>query len=112
MKMLAIIALVALLVAPGMAMTDNQTAYLKGFQDGWNLLLLRLTDIPAYNEEVAKYNTSLAENLNASEAAPLLIQLCQFGAAAGAPDYPFCPLDPDHKSPRYGIRGGERLGDS
>ena len=75
MKLLAIIALLALLVAPGMAMTDNQTAYLKGFQDGWNLLFLRFTDIPAYNAEVAKFNASLAENLNESEAALRMLPL-------------------------------------
>ena len=75
MKLLAIIALLALLVAPCVAMTNNQTAYLKGFQDGWNLLFLRFTDIPAYNAEVEKFNASLLGNLNESEAAPCMLPL-------------------------------------
>lgn len=77
MKIFAAIMLALLLAGPCIAMTDNQTAYLKGFQDGWNLLFLRFTDIPAYNAEVAKYNTSLVENLNASEAAPRMLPLVE-----------------------------------
>ena len=61
--------------APCVAMTNNQSAYLQGFEDGWNLLYLRFTDSPAYNAEVAKFNASLTANLNESEAAPRMLPL-------------------------------------
>ena len=75
MKTLYLILIAAFLAAPCMAMTNNQSVYLQGFEDGWNLLSLRFTDIPAYNAEVAKFNVSLAENLNESEAAPRMLPL-------------------------------------
>ena len=75
MKTLYLILIAAFLAAPCMAMTNNQSAYLQGFEDGWNLLYLRFTDIPAYNAEVAKFNASLTANLNESEAAPRMLPL-------------------------------------
>ena len=75
MRILNLILIAAFLAAPCAAMTNNQSAYLAGFEDGWNLLYLRFTDIAAYNSEVAKYNASLIEYLNESEATPRMLPL-------------------------------------
>jgi hypothetical protein len=64
-----------LLVAPGIAMTDTQAAYLQGFQAGYNLRALWQDDVSAYNVEAAAFNASLAANLNESEAAPYMLPL-------------------------------------
>lgn len=69
MKILALIALALLLAVPGMAMTNNQTSYLAGLDDGWSLCYLRLTNLTAYNAEVDKYNAELLVGLNETEAA-------------------------------------------
>jgi hypothetical protein len=68
MKYLATIALLALLVAPCIAMTTNQSSYLAGFDDGWSICYLALHNTTAYNAEALKYNAELDANLNESEA--------------------------------------------
>ena len=72
MKLL--IAFVALLlIGQCTGMTDTQAAYLDGMQDGWHLAWLRMTDIPAYNIEVAKYNQEANESLDVTEAGRQLL---------------------------------------
>jgi hypothetical protein len=71
MKRFVIIALLALLVAPCMAMTYTQAAYMKGFDGGWSICYLRMTNITAYNEVILEYNAELNSSLNASEASAL-----------------------------------------
>jgi hypothetical protein len=66
-----ILVLLALLVAPTMAMTNNQSSYLAGFEDGWSLCYLRLSNMTAYNEAAQAYNDELNSSLNATEAAAL-----------------------------------------
>jgi len=68
MKSILAIILVACLIMPCIAMSEKQFAYFQGLEDGWSLAWLRATDITAYNEQVAEYNTELFENLNESEA--------------------------------------------
>lgn len=53
------------------AMTNDQTSYLAGFDDGWSLCYLRLSNMTAYNEQVQLYNDELNSSLNATEAAAL-----------------------------------------
>jgi hypothetical protein len=64
------LAILTLLLMAGMAsaMTNNQTSYLAGVQDGWSLCYLRMTNLTAYNAEVAVYNMEVNSSLNESEA--------------------------------------------
>jgi len=68
-----ILAIMGLLLMAGMAsaMTNNQTSYLAGLEDGWSLCYLRLSNMTAYNVEVQKYNDDLNASLTATEAAAL-----------------------------------------
>jgi hypothetical protein len=58
---------------PCIAMSEKQSAYFQGLEDGWSLAWLRATDVAAYNEQVAEYNAELFENLNESEAMEKII---------------------------------------
>lgn len=69
MKLVAIITLLVLLIAPCFGMTATQSAYLKGFEDGWNLRDLRDLNATAFNIEVQNFNDEVNSSLNASEAA-------------------------------------------
>lgn len=72
MKLL--IAILALMcIGQGMAMTNNQTAYLTGMEDGWSICYMRLTNLTAYNEVIILYNAEIVANLNESEAAGRLL---------------------------------------
>jgi len=67
------LALISLLILAGAAsaMTDTQAAYLEGFNDGWSICYLRLSNVTAYNETIQAYNDELNSSLNATEAAAL-----------------------------------------
>lgn len=67
---LYILALLVLLISTAAAagMTNNQSAYLEGFEDGWHMAYLRFTDIDAFNGEVQKFNDEVNASLNSSEA--------------------------------------------
>jgi hypothetical protein len=69
MKIILVVFGLLMLAGMASAMTNNQTSYLAGVQDGWSLCYLRLSDIDAYNIEVQKYNDDLNQSLNATEAA-------------------------------------------
>jgi hypothetical protein len=68
-----VLAFISLLILAGSAyaMTDTQAAYLEGFNDGWEICYLRLTNATAYNETIQAYNDELNASLNATEAAAL-----------------------------------------
>ena len=66
MKLIALLALLVL-IAPCIAMTDTQAAYLQGFADGMNIMDLYRENVTAYNIEAAAFNASLVANLNESE---------------------------------------------
>lgn len=73
---IALLALAALLfVAPGIAMTDTQAAYMKGFHDGLEMMNLYREDVSAYNAEASAFNASLTANLNETEAAAFMLPL-------------------------------------
>ena len=66
MKLIALLALLVL-IAPCIAMSDTQAAYLQGFADGMNIMDLYRENVTAYNIEAAAFNASLVANLNESE---------------------------------------------
>lgn len=68
------ILVLAFLVLPCVAMTDTQSAYLDGFQNGYNLRALWQDNVTAYNAEACKFNASLAV-LNESESAAFMLPL-------------------------------------
>lgn len=74
MKLTLSILVALLLVAPCIAMTDPQAAYLKGFQAGYNMRALWQDDVVAYNEQASAFNASLSV-LNDSEAAAFMLPL-------------------------------------
>ncbi len=75
MKLILSILAALLMVAPCIAMTDTQAAYLKGFQAGYDMRALWQDDVAAYNVEASAFNASLAANLNESEAAAFMLPL-------------------------------------
>lgn len=72
---IALFALLALLlVAPCIAMSETQSAYLKGFADGMKIMDLYRENVTAYNIEASAFNASLSV-LNESEAAAFMLPL-------------------------------------
>ena len=71
MKTMVVMAILVLMIIPCIAMTDTQAAYMKGFDGGWSLCYLRMTNITAYNEVIIEYNAELNSSLNTSEASAL-----------------------------------------
>lgn len=73
MKPISIILIAMLLAMPCMAMSGNESIYLKGIHDGFNLGYMAAhaagnsTATEMYNAEVVGYNAYLNRTLNASE---------------------------------------------
>lgn len=77
LKELLILTIFAAFITAANAMTEEQDAYLQGFEDGWHLLYLRISDIDTFNIAVQEYNDELNSSLNESEAYEHLLAFAQ-----------------------------------
>jgi hypothetical protein len=75
MKLILSLLAALLIPVPCIAMSDTQTAYLQGFQAGYNLRALWQDDVAAYNAEASAFNLSLSANLNESDAVAFMLPM-------------------------------------